>query len=237
VGTTIRGVWASISGAASSAWSAISTGASAAWQSVNGVLGTLQTSIAQAWESMKQAALDAGGKLMEALAEGIRTAAMAPVNAVRGALDKIGAMLPHSDAKVGPLSTLTASGFATLDTLSRGIAQAQALPAQAMGRAFAFGEHLPSLMPAPMAASVAPGAPVSRAFAPVAVMPGGAAQAAPTAAEPLRDLLEAILTELRAHGKQGSGDTVVTLDGREIARAVYKDLREQRVRSYQSWTP
>jgi predicted regulator of Ras-like GTPase activity (Roadblock/LC7/MglB family) len=50
----------------------------------------------------------------------------------------------------------------------------------------------------------------------------------------VRDVLQAILSELRTQAQQEKGDTVVTLDGREIARAVYRDVREQRVRQYES---
>jgi len=40
---------------------------------------------------------------------------------------------------------------------------------------------------------------------------------------------------LEALAHQPAGDTVVQLDGREIARAVYKDVRQQRIRSYENW--
>jgi len=45
-------------------------------------------------------------------------------------------------------------------------------------------------------------------------------------------LLELIAGKLDALGSQTPGDMVVTLDGREIARAVYRDVQERRIRNY-----
>jgi phage-related protein len=234
VGTTIAGVWQRISGAASSAWSSVKSWAANAWDGVkNAATGAFQH-LVNGFANLLPTALEAGKKLMQTLADGIAQAAMAPFNALKAGLDKLGKLLPHSDAEIGPLSTLSTSGFSLLDTLSRGIAQAQDLPAQAMGRAFAFGEHLPSIMPPALATAVAGTAPTIRTITPVNVHPViSQAGTAPTP-EPLRDLLSLIADKLDALATQPHGDTVVTLDGREIARAVYRDVREQRVRRYES---
>jgi len=58
----------------------------------------------------------------------------------------------------------------------------------------------------------------------------------PSATEPVRDLLELIARKLDALANQSAGDTVVQLDGREIARAVYRDVRQQRIRGYENWS-
>jgi len=233
VGTTINGVWQSISSAASSAWTSIKGWATNAWDGLKhaatGAFQHLVTGLA----NLLPTALDAGKKLMQSLADGIAQAAMAPFNALKAGLDKLGKLLPHSDAELGPLSSLTQSGFSVLDTMSRGIAQASHLPALAMQQAFAFGNNLPDVMP-PTLAPVTAGTPAVRPIMPVPVRPMSQSAATPAVSEPVRDLLELIAGKLDALGGQTPGDMVVTLDGREIARAVYRDMRERRVRGYEN---
>jgi TP901 family phage tail tape measure protein len=64
---------------------------------------------------------EAGAKLFSTLTEGIKSKVSGPIEAVKGALSGIRDMLPFSDAKVGPLSQLTASGRALTGTLGEGI--------------------------------------------------------------------------------------------------------------------
>lgn len=64
---------------------------------------------------------DSGAKLLETLTAGIKSAVSQPVEAIKGALAKVRDYLPFSDAKVGPLSELTASGQAILNTLGEGM--------------------------------------------------------------------------------------------------------------------
>lgn len=64
---------------------------------------------------------DAGASLLGTFADGILSMLSAPADAVRQALDWVGRLLPHSDAEEGPLSTLTASGMATLNTMGLGM--------------------------------------------------------------------------------------------------------------------
>ncbi|HOF86928.1 MAG TPA: hypothetical protein PLZ36_02330, partial [Armatimonadota bacterium] len=90
-----------------------------------------------------------------------------------------------------------------------------------------------SIMPPVMATAVAGTAPSTRPITPVSVSPVLSPRTAPTAAEPVRDLLALIADKLDALATQPQGNTVVTLDGREIARAVYRDVREQRIRRYE----
>lgn len=53
---------------------------------------------------------EAGRRLVTTFVDGIKSVAMAPINAVKGIFGKISNLFPHSDAKEGPLSTLTLSG-------------------------------------------------------------------------------------------------------------------------------
>ena len=64
---------------------------------------------------------DSGSKLLSTLVAGVTASAGKLVDAVSGALGKVREYLPFSDAKRGPLSTLTASGKALIGTLGEGI--------------------------------------------------------------------------------------------------------------------
>ena len=75
---------------------------------------------------------DSGKKVVTTFAEGISSAFSSAVNAVKNGLQKIRNMLPFSDAKEGPLSTLTLSGQRTMTTYAEGLTLAQNAPAEAM---------------------------------------------------------------------------------------------------------
>ncbi|WP_295755862.1 phage tail tape measure protein [uncultured Oscillibacter sp.] len=75
---------------------------------------------------------DSGRKIVSTFANGIRSAFSGAVDAVRGGLQRIRNFLPFSDAKEGPLSTLTLSGQRTMTTYAHGLALAQDAPAAAM---------------------------------------------------------------------------------------------------------
>ena len=75
---------------------------------------------------------DSGKKIVSTFANGIRSAFSGAVDAVKSGLQKIRNLLPFSDAKEGPLSTLTLSGQRTMTTYAHGLALAQDAPADAM---------------------------------------------------------------------------------------------------------
>lgn len=79
---------------------------------------------------------ESGKKVLDTFAEGIKSAVSAPVNAVKGGLQKIREMLPFSDAKTGPLSTLTLSGRRVLETFGTGIKQTENVPAETVEQSF-----------------------------------------------------------------------------------------------------
>lgn len=106
---------------------------------LNGVKNTVTGAVA--WF------FDSGRKIVSTFANGIRSAFSGAVDTVRGGLQKIRNLLPFSDAKEGPLSTLTLSGQRTMTTYAHGLALAQDAPAAAMEqglqRANAALEHEP----------------------------------------------------------------------------------------------
>lgn len=64
---------------------------------------------------------EAGMKLVSTFVDGIKEMVMAPYNAVKKMLSNVRKLLPFSDAKEGPLSTLTLSGQRTMETLATGV--------------------------------------------------------------------------------------------------------------------
>lgn len=79
---------------------------------------------------------ESGSKILTTFTEGIKSAISKPVEAVKGGLAKIRQMLPFSDAKEGPLSTLTLSGRRVLETITTGIHQREDMPADAVEDSF-----------------------------------------------------------------------------------------------------
>ena len=77
---------------------------------------------------------DSGKKIVSTFASGIRSAFSGAVDTVKSGLQKIRNMLPFSDAREGPLSTLTLSGQRTMSTYAHGLALAQDAPAEEMER-------------------------------------------------------------------------------------------------------
>ncbi|XPV77631.1 MAG: phage tail tape measure protein [Desulfovibrio sp.] len=75
---------------------------------------------------------ESGRKLMSTFTDGIKSVINVPVDMVKGGLAKMRNLLPFSDAKEGPLSSLTLSGRKVMDTLGVGIrAAAPALHSEA----------------------------------------------------------------------------------------------------------
>ena len=66
---------------------------------------------------------ESGAKLISTLVDGIKSAAMAPVNAISDVFSSMREYLPFSDAHVGPLSQLTLSGSRIPGTISEGVTQ------------------------------------------------------------------------------------------------------------------
>ena len=66
---------------------------------------------------------ESGARLISTLVEGIKSAAMAPVNAISDVFSSMREYLPFSDAHVGPLSQLTLSGSRIPGTISEGVTQ------------------------------------------------------------------------------------------------------------------
>lgn len=76
-----------------------------------------------------------GSKIMSTFANGIKNAISKPVEMVKSGLSKIRKMLPFSDAKEGPLSTLTLSGKRVFETINTGMNKTIDLPSKTTKKA------------------------------------------------------------------------------------------------------
>ncbi|MCE5322377.1 phage tail tape measure protein [bacterium] len=256
--------WSSITLMASNAagwlrapFTALASGASSAWSVVRGAASNAFSYILSSSSSLISSAFQSGRSVMTTIASGIRSAVAAPYEAARSALSRLRRLLPFSDAQEGPLSTLTRSGAAMLEAFSAGITRASELPARALHRSLGTARNLMSvglptsalaatLALTPVVAGAVPGiAPVEHVGQTVersrllAVTRGTLASeqiAGVTArSEELRPLLEAILVKLDGLSDRPiEVDVTTKLDGRQIARAVYKDMREQKIKNYET---
>ena len=239
-------------------FAALASGASSAWSVVRGATSNVFSYILSSSSSLVSAAFQSGRSVMTTIASGIRSAVAAPYEAARSALSRLRRLLPFSDAQEGPLSTLTRSGAAMLEAFSAGISRASELPARALHSSLGMARNLMNVgLPAsalaatlaltPVVAGAIPSiAPVERVGQAVersrllAVTRG--ARGAETRAglpalgsEDVRPLLEAIIAKLDGLAERPVEVSVTTtLDGRKIAQAVYKDMRERKVKNYES---
>lgn len=113
-----------------------------------------------------------------------------------------------------------------------------AMPASALAATLALTPVLAGAVP-----GIAPVEPVGQTAdrSRLLAVTRGSLVSAPNTAAPdqrpdeLRAILEAILTKLDGLAERPIEVTVVTkLDGRQIAKAVYKDMREQKVKNYET---
>ena len=114
--------WEPISGFFSRLWDGIAAGVRAAWSGITAALGAVVEAWGKVFTDFSWARV--GDALMKTLAAGIAGAAGLPALAVRTVLGKVRDLLPFSDARVGPLSRLTASGASVLRTVGDGVRRA-----------------------------------------------------------------------------------------------------------------
>lgn len=117
------------------------------WDSIVGYFSNLWTSIGDAFSagiSNIQSFLDStltwfansGAKVISTFVDGIRSMINSPAEVVQEGLAKVRQLLPFSDAKKGPLSTLTLSGKRVFETINTGMKKTKDLPAQTTIDAF-----------------------------------------------------------------------------------------------------
>ncbi len=210
---------------------------------------------------------DFGG--MTTLASGIRSAIMAPYEAAKSVLARIRRLLPFSDAKEGPLSSLTASGMAMLHAFSAGIDRASEIPAKAVSRSLLSARRImnASLMSGVVTGTLALSPTIAGAMPNLSAAPMPVVSSV-SADQPVDNNVQSqtrLLAETRGVASRGTGlattgrtddlqsvisvlcakldsiserpieiQVTTTLDGRKIAQSVYKDMRERKVKNYET---
>lgn len=178
IGAIITGGFKVIMAVVKFIWTTISSIIKVAWAVISGIiqtaLGILTGDWKMAWEGFKsifegvwngittflggvgKLFYDSGKAIIETLVSGIKSVASAPVNAVKGILNKVREFLPFSDAKKGPLSQLTYSGGAIMTTLSKGVGKQASTLQDAVRGAFsntALGMSIAATAAAPRMAA------------------------------------------------------------------------------------
>jgi len=109
-------------------WDTVTAYLGARWEWVKAVLAAAGTWISEFFTnlgaSMRAKVTEffgSGQALIQAFTDGIQSLIAKPAELVKTGLEKVRRLLPFSDAKEGPLSTLTASGMALVNTFAAGI--------------------------------------------------------------------------------------------------------------------
>lgn len=123
----LSSVWESITGPAAVVYEYLSGWAGRIYEAITGGLGMIQEWLSGVWNTIWDGFLgvvvNAGLGFVQALWSGIKANASILWDGVKGILSEVGNYLPHSDAKKGPLSTLTASGRSVVQTFTGGMEQ------------------------------------------------------------------------------------------------------------------
>ena len=90
------------------------------WLFIRGLFGKIMRFLGDLTDKFR----DAGKALMQALIDGIKSLIHKPADLIKDALGDVRNLLPFSDAKVGPLSDLTHSGKALMETFAEGMKSA-----------------------------------------------------------------------------------------------------------------
>lgn len=148
----VTGFGTSILAGLQAVWDGLTQGAAAAWDALTGGVASVGQTIMEKVRGVWNDVLgffsglnlyESGAKLLSTFVDGLKSMAMAPANAVADVLAKVREYLPFSDAKTGPLSTLTLSGNRMMSTLADGVTGGKgSLIASVSGALSAVGSKL-----------------------------------------------------------------------------------------------
>ena len=122
--------WDKVTAAFSAGWEWLKEMFSLGREWVSEALNNMVTTITDTFGRFREA----GAALLDAFVEGIKSMVMKPYEVVKGGLSKLRNLLPFSDAREGPLSTLTKSGMSLVDTFSSGIMKRRSSLSSTMAR-------------------------------------------------------------------------------------------------------
>jgi len=117
VKVAVISAWETIKGAVGAGVAFVGNLANNFWLVIKGGIDKALAWLGGLWDTFK----NAGKGLLDAFTEGLKSVISKPVEVVKSGLAKIRNLLPFSDAKTGPLSTLTKSGEAMVTTFQSGV--------------------------------------------------------------------------------------------------------------------
>ncbi|BCS55201.1 phage tail tape measure protein [Geobacter sp. SVR] len=132
-------------------WSAIPAISTAISDALAGMLNSIPSLLG----GMFSALFTVGQAFIQPIVAGIKSVADQPYETVKGVFQRVRNLLPFSDAKEGPLSTLTLSGSRIMSTLGAGITGAAPSLQRTMATALAGAALSTSIAVAPPPAAVA----------------------------------------------------------------------------------
>ncbi|WLR49595.1 phage tail tape measure protein (plasmid) [Halobacillus litoralis] len=103
------------------------------WETIWGIVDGGLDTIIETIEGWFNIAKNSGEGFMTAFADGVSGAIGAVTGAIDGVLEKARNFLPFSDAKEGPLSDLTLSGYSMMTAFAKGATQAKSLLSSKIG--------------------------------------------------------------------------------------------------------
>jgi phage-related protein len=180
--SVIQIAWAIISGLIQTALGLLTGDWEMAWNGIKTIFEGIWNGIINFLGGLGSLFYDSGKAIITTLVDGIKSMAMAPVNAIKGVLEKVREFLPFSDAKKGPLSALTYSGGAVMTTLATGVNKQQGALQDALNNAFAGTNLGMNISATATSAQMAPSASFSAAGTNIAPTQVSAVAASPAKA-------------------------------------------------------
>jgi phage-related protein len=194
--------WAIISGLIQTALGLLTGDWKMAWEGIKTIFEGIWNGIIDFFGGLGSLFYDSGKAIITTLVDGIKSMAMAPVNAVKGVMEKVREFLPFSDAKKGPLSQLTYSGGAVMTTLATGVNKQQGVLQDAVSNAFAGTNMGMNVTATASGATMAPGASFSAAGTNIA--PTGVNAVAAPAAKAGGDInVASLVGKIEVHTQPG----------------------------------
>lgn len=126
-------------------WDSIVSFFSGLWTSVGDAFSSGISNIQNFLDSTLTWFANSGAKVISTFVDGIRSMINTPAEVVQEGLAKVRQLLPFSDAKKGPLSTLTLSGKRVFETINTGMKKTKDLPAQTTFDAFSMMNMSPEM--------------------------------------------------------------------------------------------
>lgn len=212
------GLWMNIYDACVMVWDNIKLAVASAWNNITTAVQDGINAVVSFITGMGSTLYNSGAALWQAFCDGIKSVLSAPADIVRQGLQAVRNLLPFSDAREGPLSTLTLSGERLVTTLTGGVLAAMpglhnAVETGLADLTLALPDIPQPAVPDATGLSASPTAPI--------LAERTVAFAAPQSPASIENRLNLQVTPQ---------EVVITLDGNEIGRAAVEYARYENMR-------